>query len=204
MKNESQSIPPQHEGKQMDLQARTSFDKEIEAENFYRIAKSRLLRAFEWHDIAKIPASTFTLTDQEGNEILREIDENDIIKIDIPGPGSHEGDGFDWVRVDKVDDIKTEAGEYCTITLRPTSNPKHKGDEEIAHFFKNTATSTLLVKREKRQVVAEYHGRNELINTDSSKFTDKVRNLAVGLAAKLGLSFSQWKSLIEGLVSNVR
>jgi hypothetical protein len=49
-------------------------------------------------------------------------------------------------------------------------------------------------------VIAEYHGRNELVNKDVDKITDKLRNIVVGLAAKLGMSFSQWKSLIEGLV----
>ncbi len=204
MKRENQSIPPQNEGKQLDLQAKTSFDSEIEAQNFYHVAKRRLLRAFEWYDIAKIPASTFTLTDQQGNEILREMHENDIIQIDIPGPGTSKGGGYDWVSVDKIVNETAEDGEYCAITLRPTSNPKHQDDKEVAHFFKSTATSTLLVKREKGEIVAEYHGRNELINTDSPKFTDKVRNLAVGLAAKLGMSFSQWKSLINGLVDNSR
>lgn len=62
------------------------------------------------------------------------------------------------------------------------------------------ATSTLLIKRENRDVIAEYHGRNEVVNSDITKVTDKIRNIVVGIAAKLGLSFSQWKSLIEGLV----
>lgn len=199
MKKEHQSIPSQHAGKQMDLQAKTSFEDKNDAKDFYHTAKNRLMRAFEWYDIAKIPAATFMLTDQQGNEIVREMHENDILRIDIPGPGASEGSGYDWVRVDKIVEGKTEEGEYCSITLRPTSNPKHQ-DEEVAHFFKSMATSTLLVKREKLNVIAEYHGRNELVNTDTAKVTDKIRNIAVGLAAKLGLSFSQWKSLIDGLV----
>lgn len=201
MKKEQQSIPPQHEGKQMDLEANTSFDDEKEAKEFYNAVKSRLLRAFDWYDIAKVPAATFILTDQHGDEIIREMRENDILRIDIPGPGGSEGSGYDWVKVDRIVEEKTDVGEYCSITLRPTSNPKHQ-DEEIAHFFKSMATSTLLIKRENLNVIAEYHGRNELVNTDTTKFTDKIRNIVVGLAAQLGLSFSQWKGLINGLVEN--
>src|SRR5690554_682823 len=193
--------PQQYIGKQLDLQAETSLDDVKESKEFFNIVKKRLLRSFEWYDIAKIPAATFVLTDHRGRELLREMRENDLIRIDIPGPGNSSGNGFDWVKVEKITGEKNEEKdeEFCSITLRPTSNPEEDNDE-IAHFFKSMATSTLLVKRQSLTVRAEYHGRNELINEDTDNLTDKLRNIIVGLAAKLGLSFSQWKSLIEGLV----
>lgn len=199
MKKEQQSIPSQHEGKHMNLRAKSSFENDRTAKVFYDIAKARLLNAYEWYDVAKIPAATFTLTDQRGEEIIRKMRKGDILRIDIPGPGASSGNGYDWVRVEDIVEEETKEGEFCLITLRPTSNPEHD-DDEIAHFFKSMATSTLLVKRENLDVIAEYHGRNELVNTDTSKYTDKIRNIVVGLAAKLGLSFSQWKSLINGLI----
>ncbi len=197
--------PPQYTGKQLDLHAETSFDNDQESKEFFKIVRKRLLRSFEWYDIAKIPAATFVLTDGIGREILREMRENDLIRIDIPGPGNSSGSGFDWVKVEEITEEKNtlQNEELCSITLRPTSNPEEDNDE-IAHFFKSMATSTLLVKRQNRLVKAEYHGRNELINEDASKLTDRLRNIIVGLAAKFGLSFSQWKSLIEGLVDRTR
>lgn len=197
--------PQQYIGKQLDLQAETSLDDVKESKEFFNIVKKRLLRSFEWYDIAKIPAATFVLTDHRGRELLREMRENDLIRIDIPGPGNASGNGFDWVKVEKITGEKNEEKdeEFCSITLRPTSNPEEDNDE-IAHFFKSMATSTLLVKRQNITVSAEYHGRNELINEDTDNLTDKLRNIIVGLAAKLGLSFSQWKSLIEGLVDKTR
>lgn len=197
--------PQQYIGKQLDLQAETSLDDVKESKEFFNIVKKRLLRSFEWYDIAKIPAATFVLTDHRGRELLREMRENDLIRIDIPGPGNSSGNGFDWVKVEKITGEKNEEKdeEFCSITLRPTSNPEEDNDE-IAHFFKSMATSTLLVKRQNITVSAEYHGRNELINEDTDNLTDKLRNIIVGLAAKLGLSFSQWKSLIEGLVDKTR
>src|SRR5690606_2562534 len=104
-----------------------------------------------------------------------------------------------WVRVEKIVDDKSDDNKLCSVTLRPTSNPKN-GDKETAHFFKRLATSTLQVKCEDCKIIAEYHGRNELINTETDDLTDKIRNALVGLGAKLGLSYSQWKSLIEGMV----
>ncbi|TCK83581.1 hypothetical protein [Albibacterium bauzanense] len=195
--------PPQYAGKQLDLHAETLLDNEQEAKEFFQVVRKRLLRSFEWYDIAKIPAATFVLTDHLGRELIREMKENDLIRIDIPGPGNSSGNGFDWVKVEKITEEKNEKEDLCSITLRPTSNPEENNDE-IAHFFKSMATSTLLAKRQNLHVRAEYHGRNELINEDATKLTDKFRNIIVGLAAKLGLSYSQWKSLIEGLVDKQR
>ena len=154
--------PPQYAGKQLDLHAETLFDNEKECQEFFLMAKKRLLRSFEWHDIAKIPAATFVLTDHLGRELIREIRENDLIRIDIPGPGNSSGNGFDWVKVEKITEERKPNEELCSITLRPTSNPEEDQDE-IAHFFKSIATSTLLVRRQDLNVIAEYHGRNELI-----------------------------------------
>jgi len=194
-------IPHQHEGKQLDLHSEKALDSLEQSKDFYQLVKNRLLHAHEWHHIAEIPAATFVLTDQDGNKLMRKMQENDLLRIDIPGPGNSSGDGYDWVRVDNITEEENLNEELCSITLRPTSNPEND-DKEVAHFFKNMATSTLLVKRLDLKVIVEYHGRNELINSDSSKLTDKIRNMIVGLAAKLGLSFSQWKSLIEGLVDD--
>jgi len=194
-------IPPQHEGKQLDLQSERTLDSVEQSKDFYQLVKTRLLHAHEWYHIAEVPAATFVLTDWVGNKLMRKMQENDLLRIDIPGPGNSSGDGYDWVRVDKITEEENLTDELCSVTLRPTSNPEND-DKEVAHFFKSMATSTILVKREGLKVIVEYHGRNELINSDTSKLTDKIRNMVVGLAAKLGLSFSQWKSLIEGLVDD--
>lgn len=194
-------IPAQYEGKQLDLNAGRDFSDEESSKEFYEVVKKRLLRAFEWYDIAEIPAATFTLSDEHGAEILREMREGDVIRIDIPGPGSPKGDGYDWVKVDKIDEDHEDHGDLFSITLRPTANPTEP-DEEVAHFFTNLATSTLLVMRAGKHVEVEYHGRNELVNDDSESITDQLRNAVVGFAAKMGFSFSQWKSLIEGMIND--
>lgn len=191
--------PPQKEGKQLDLQAERVLADENESKAFFQVVKKRLLNVYEWYHIAKVPAATFALTNQDGNELVRKMQEGDLLRIDIPGPGSPKGNGHDWVKVDKIVEENEKNEELFSITLRPTSNPEND-DAEVAHFFKNMATSTFLVRRQDMKVVVEYHGRNELINTDSNDLSDKIRNLVVGLGAKVGLSYSQWKGLIEGLI----
>lgn len=198
-------IPPQHEGKQLDHVAEVTFDNEKQSREFYQIARNRLLHPYEWYRIAKTPGARFFLTDQEGRGLIRKMRERDLLQIDIPGPGNSTGDGFDWVQIEEIlDQTEDPTEEFCSVTVRPTANPKNGNDEEIAHFFKNIATSTFLVKRDHTLVRAEYHGRNELININVTELTDKLRNTLVGFMAKLGLSTSQWKGLIEGFVDTKR
>lgn len=195
------STPIQHKGKQLDHIARTTFDSEAQSIEFYQIAKNRLLHPYEWYRIAKVPGARFVLTDQQGRDLIRKMRKGDLLRIDIPGPGSSIGDGYDWVEIEEIEEtISQSSGESCSVTVRPTQNPRQRETDEVAHFFKHISSSTFLVKRTQNVVQAEYHGRNELINLDSTTLTDKFRNALVGIMAKLGLSTPQWKGLIEGFV----
>lgn len=196
MKNQ---IPKQQEGSQLDTAAKTEFLTPEEAKAFYQIAKNRLLNVSCWPEICKVPLSTFTLTDQNGHEVIREAEEGDYLKIDIPGPGTHTGDGFDWVRIEKIEEEITISSSVITLQARPAANPTQK-DADVAHFFSQQATSTFQVRQSGTTVSAEEHGRNEVPNTATSNLTDNIRNTFVGWTAKIGLSYPQWKSLVKGIV----
>ncbi len=193
-------IPKQREGRKMDARAAITFNSAAEAAMGYERIKEKLLQVYDWYQIAKLPMATFLLIDESGNEVTRKAKEGDYVRIDVPGPGTQTGGGYDWVKVEKIEESDEDDREMLSITLRPTSNPTNT-DADIAHFFKEMATSTLLVSLSSKEVVAAYHGRNEVINTDTDKLLDKVRNFLVGTGAKIGFSFPQWKSLIEGLVA---
>jgi hypothetical protein len=195
MKNQ---IPEQHTGGQLDTQAKAEFPSSESAKEFYKIAKWRLLNPSKWAEICEIPLSTFTLTDHEGNPVNREAWQGDYLKIDIPGPGTHSGEGFDWVRIEKIDEEFSFDSEISTLQVRPAANPTSK-DTSTAHFFTAMATSTFQVKRIRNIVYAEEHGRNEVPNTDTSYTGDNIRNTLIGWTAKIGLSYPQWKSLVKGI-----
>lgn len=196
MKNK---IPEQHEGGKLDTSAKAEFSSVDGAKEFYKIAKDRLLNVSEWSRICSLPLSTFTLTDLNGKKITREVREGDYLKIDIPGPGTHAGEGFDWVKIEKITEEINEDTAIITLQARPSANPLSQ-DENVAHFFTDQATSTFQVKQIGPAVFAEEHGRNEVANTDTSFLIDNIRNTLVGWSAKIGLSYPQWKSLIKGIV----
>lgn len=192
-------IPSQETGSEMNAVEKATFDNTAEARQFYEVAKERLLSVNRWAEISALPSSTFRLCDGSGAEADRLVKEGDYFKIDIPGPGTTSGDGFDWVKVEHLQEEEINGTEIISIRVRPAANP-NTPDPDTAHFFKDTATSTFQVKRIGSEVFAEVHGRNEQPNTDTEHLTDNVRNTLVGTSAKIGFSFPQWKGLVAGLV----
>ncbi len=195
MKNE---IPIQQEGGQLDTTAKAVFPSEAMAKEFYKVAKHRLLSVSRWAEICKVPISVFTLISAAGNVVNREAIEGDYIKIDIPGPATSTGDGFDWVRIEKISEETGADISVFSMQARPSINP-WGNETEIAHFFKDLATSTFQIKQIGAEVYAQEHGRNEVPNTDTDSFSDNLRNRLVGWTAKIGLSYPQWKSLVKGI-----
>lgn len=71
---------------------------------------------------------------------------------------------------------------------------------DIAHFYDDEATSNFIVTREVNKVKASIIDRNIKPNENTSAFTDKVRDIAVGIGAIGGFSKIQWKNLANGIV----
>lgn len=193
-------IPPQREGKQLDIKELTTFDTANSAKDFYRAAKHRMLNIDQWFEIASLPASTFKHLNPHGEQCSRPPEQGDYIKIDIPGPGLSSTSGFDYVRIEGVEETQTEDVDTITMTVRPSEDPNDRNDQETKHFFKNISTSTFQIKRTGNLVEARYYGRNEVVNLDLSSLLDKFRNLLVAIGAKLGGSYPQWKALIAGFL----
>ncbi len=193
-------VPDNIEGKQNDITTSQTFNTVEEAErSFYRACK-RLLNPPIWHDLAGDFSASFTLVNADGVEQHRLVMVNDYFKVNIPGPATQAGDNYDWVQVKAIDDHSDDNAEpYIAMRIRPSSNPLKK-EEGTAHFFKSLASSSFIVSIEGNKVSASYHGRNEMINTDTGNFTDKVRNTIVATGAFAGLSEMQWSALIKALL----
>ncbi|RZJ87159.1 MAG: hypothetical protein EOO20_16725 [Chryseobacterium sp.] len=196
-------VPDQHSGSEINAVAKATFENIDSAKAFYALAKKRLLNVSDWAEVSKLPSSTFTLCDRSGNPIKKNAEEGDLIRIDIPGPGTHNGDGYDWVNIELITEEIINGTEQISLRARPCANPNHPSTEP-AHFFKTQATSTFQIKRIASEVFAEEHGRNEVQNTKTDHVADNIRNTLVGLSAKIGLSYPQWKGLVEGLVSQIQ
>ncbi len=198
-KTKEDSVPAQQTGVQTNTETSTLFDTVETAKAFYEKVKARLLQVNRWHHFAGALTADFQLTDKIGNDVDRPVEQGDHFKIDIPGPGPVTGDGYDWVKVEAIDDKKEGEEQSLTIRVRPATNPTN-GDKDVAHFFSPEATSCFVAKLHGTTVTAAVYGRNEKPNTHTETLTDKTRNAAVAGGAITGLAKLQWKSLVNGLV----
>ncbi|MVZ67432.1 hypothetical protein GQF61_16375 [Sphingobacterium sp. DK4209] len=194
----AEQIPEQIEGKAFDYFKSVDFSSITEADQFFQKAKNRLLDVNHWDDIAGTPSATFKTKDEYGLELDRPVRQGDYIQIDIPGPGLPSAEGSDWVRVESINEESTAESRQICLTLRPSPDPTSE-NTDTAHFFKRLATSSILIEQKDKHIFLHYAGRNEVINTDNSSLMDNVRNFMIGLGAKMGASFPQWKALVEGL-----
>jgi hypothetical protein len=199
--DDSNSIPSQEEGKQVDIIETMNASSPEGAKSLYIQSKQRLLDINRWSDISDGLSASFVLTDKFGKQKQGNPEVGDHFRIDIPGPGSFAGNGYDWVRVELVEeDSDPEADcEWSVIKVRPSEDPVEK--EGIAHFLEEKATSSFIIKRNGNTVSAEVHGRNEKPNIGAEKRSDKIRNIVIGAGAVVGFAKIQWEKLAKGLLN---
>ncbi len=203
MADEKKIIPEQRVGNQLDTFHEYEGKSEDDARSVFSMAANRLAHVNTWEKICGPLSAKFELTDEHGNPVQREVRPGDHFKIDVPGPGPSAGDGYDWVRVEEIDDRRNPnaSEEHLVIRVRPAPSPINK-ESDTAHFFDEKATSSFVVKRQGTLVRSEVHGRNEVPNASIEKNSDKVRNAVVGSGAIAGGSKPQWKSLVKGLLDS--
>jgi hypothetical protein len=193
-------VPAQISGSEMNAVETAECQTVSEAKEFYQTVKYRLTNVNGWAAMAKLPMSSFKLFDYAGRAVDRHAEEGDFIRIDIPGPGTKTGHGYDWVIIEALVEERRADAEVISMRVRPAPHPLGE-DECIAHFLKSCATSTFQVKRIGNCVSAEEHGRNEVPNLETGHLLDNIRNAIVSAGAKIGFSYPQWKSLVTGLLS---
>ncbi len=198
--NEPHIVPSQNEGKEIIIKESTSFPTEKEAKEFFNTAKDRLRNVNQWRTLTGDLSAEFQLQDSNGNTVDRYIEKGDLFRIDIPGPGSQAGGGYDWVQIEAIEMHATPSRELFSFRVRPTTNPdkEHSG---IAHFYAAVSTSTFTVKRNKNTVGVGIYDRNIKPNIDAESSLDKLRDTVVGVFGMFGFSKIQWTQLANGILS---
>jgi hypothetical protein len=186
------------------LQSSTSYsiktDNHKAARALYEAAQKRLLDVNSWKEISGDLSASFVLNDSHGVSVRRQAMEGDYIRIRIPGSGAEKNREFDWVRIEQIIEMKSERGTaYTGMRVRPAPPPAEM-DREVAHFFREDATSSFMIEKRGNLVKASVYGRNEIPNTTIARIKRKLRNLLVAIGALAGLSRMQWKSLVKGIL----
>ena len=198
--NKKNIVPKQRTGKAIDAKGSLTLQDENEAQSFFGTVKNRLQNVNGWADLAGNLSAVFQLVSADGTEAYRNLQKGDYFKIDIPGPGSKTGEGYDWVQIEDVENKSSSNSESFSFRVRPTENPQNK-NKDVAHFYSQDSTSTFTVSRNGRIISAVIQDRNTKPNKSANSPLDKIRDVIVGTAGVLSFSKIQWKNLIDGLLS---
>ena len=167
----------------------------------YAILRGRLLDINHWDALNDALHTTFALYDRDGTQVARPPVPGDFIRVDLRGPGSPSGGGYDWVAVTDVSE--GDDADWTALTVRPSRVPG-KAEGPTAHFFTDEATNTFVIRRLGTCVYAEVHGRNEHTNLPDGSLADRLRNRAVALAGMVGLGKVQWQDWTDGMISVIQ
>ena len=193
-------VPENETGKGLDLEESVTENSTEEAVTTFKRACKRLLNPPVWHELAGTASASFKILTENNADPHRLACVDDYLAIDIPGPGTSAGEGYDWVQVENIsENVEPGADESMAVTLKASANPNKPG-EGTAHFFKEGATSTFIIKRNGNTIKASYHGRNETPNIQEKGLGDKIRNTIVAAGALAGISELQWRALIKGFL----
>jgi hypothetical protein len=198
-KNNIDAVPENQSGDALDVESVKDCLDISQANALFYKAKQRLLNVNQWHKVSGEALAHFTLTDQTGQPVSGLAQQGNLIKIDIPGPGTANADGFDWVIIEEIKEAGLPGAESIAIRVRPTADPQSDSGE-TAHFYAEQATSTFTLSQEHLRVTAGVYDRNLEPNQESTKLLDKLRNFVIGFAGKKGVSAVQWKAFADGLL----
>jgi hypothetical protein len=191
-------VPEQYTGKEIIAEAKRELSSTEEAKQAYLEAKARLLDVNNWSALG-LPGTNFQVLDSDAEEAGRPVQEFDYFRISIPGPGSKEGDGFDWVYVEEMKEVNEDEIDSIAFRVRPTSNPDSPNNE-TAHFYSSVSTSTFMVTRENNLLRATIFDRNIKANDESTSLADDVRNKIYAMGGISGMSKLQWEILVGKIV----
>jgi hypothetical protein len=193
-------IPAQYTGEATTTSETKELVHETAAVTFFKAAVARLSDVNKWAGLSGSLSSEFQLTDLAGKPAEGPAETGMYIRIDIPGPGTNAGKGFDWVKIEQKEHVMlNEHQEVFFIRARPTEHPIQKS-AGIAHFLRKEASSSFVLVRNGATVTATVYGRNEVPNTQTTDIGDKIRNAVIGATGAIGISKLQWKALVKGLL----
>ena len=184
-------------GTAIDAEASAVLSTEKTAIVFFELVRNRLEHVNSWPVIAGNLSAEFQIVNKEGLEVFRKAHEGDYLRIDITAPGVRPGSGFDWVRIEYLDDMDQHRFGFC---MRPATHPgshRHAG----ARFYHVDSTSSFVVFRAGRRVTVQISDRNLRPTGEEIKSVDTLRNDAFAWTARKRFSEIHWQALAEGLVS---
>jgi hypothetical protein len=193
IKDKETIVPPQQKGGKSTAVKRKVYKTVDEAKTIFNEVKLRLLDVNNW---SKYSFAHYELVRSDGSHKNGIAQETDIIKIDIPGPASTGGKGYDWVQIEKIKNEESLFAIEVRMTAKPGSNV-----QTTDHFYTGITTNTFSVEQHGKEIICQVNGRNMVFNLQHKTFFDKIRNFITGLFSEGGGSKLFWKDFLHHLMT---
>ncbi len=193
-------IPQNLKGNSHDVVSMKCVDTLESADSYFKTVVERLISVKDWCSYSDKVKTKFVIINSDTAQETNEFDTGNMIRIEIPGPGTASGKGYDWTKIIDITTNKDDAElPFFAMTLKPCS-PPNANNEVIAHFYKEKSSNTFVIRRIGDCIYAEVHGRNETINISDVPLLDSIRNIGINMGTKIGLGGLNWLALTEGLL----
>jgi hypothetical protein len=194
-------IPEQYKGREIIAEQHRACEGREQYKQALRVAIGRLKDVNNWHKITGMKFAEFNLMDASGEHIMHvEPQVGMHFRVNISGPATSSGEGYDWVKIVQVEDFKEGDYEGSYITVQPSDNPT-ASDNHTAHFYDAASSSTFMVVGKYPELSALVIDRNVSVNKNNESLGDEVRNALFGGAGMVAFSKMQWQMLSDGLVA---
>lgn len=172
------------------------------AKQLYDEAKSRLLDVNHWDKWCSRISAKFMLTDENGRPVNRKAQNGDYFKIDVASRGHASGKGSDWVKIEALEEETPADEDSNTFNMKVRSAGNPLNDSKNAScFFDVDATSSFVITRAGRKVIAAVVSWNEKPKVKTGVISDNVRSAFMSIDAFAGFSKTQWKNLVIEIIA---
>ncbi len=177
-----------------------SCNSETEAFDRFRKLSQKLLEVNGWNEYAgKNPTEFYLYSKEKDKAAIAQL--NDLVKIKMPAPKNNLGNSFDWVMVNRIENIEQTESKVLLLQMKPHSCAE-SANGNIAHFYTGEASNTFILSKKNKVIQFSIHGRNEVANTSSVGFFNSLRNFFVAAGGIFGGSKIQWQDFTEKFIKN--
>lgn len=181
-------IPRQTAGAGTDVINSDTYSSRSAAQSAFNTARSRMLDVNNWNTNVRAETNvnpvmpSFSLAkDTDGNGLAGV---GDVIKIDPPGGSPM------YVRVENVVDTP---GEFA-IQVRPCDSSGNTSGA-TDHMYTNAATNTFRLTLNGNTVTNGFHGRNEVVNSNTGSTMQNLENRGADAAMAAGGRSFNWDTM---------
>jgi len=186
-------------GANLDVKKRVSLSTTGAAMDLYKNVSERLLHVNCWNELSGTGGKQYRLFDKNGTIKIGKAEEGDFIRFDLPMPHLNGAQRYDWVKIERILNVKFGDKDSVAIRVQPAQNPTERESEEN---FSGPTTNTFIAERIGNTVTVAIYPRHQQTDVkEVGGFYSRLHNFLAEVIGWRRVSETQWNKLADGLLS---